>query len=395
MRIGVLTGGGDVPGLNSAVAGLVEEATTRGWEVLGIRRGWRGLLNFNRDDESDRVEWIVPLSRSEVRQVSRHGGTFLHTSRTNPANVQKANIPGFLQGSPDIVLKDGATDLYDCTAHVMKNIEHLGLDVLVPIGGDDTLSYGERLYNEGLNIIGIPKTMDNDVHGTDYCLGFWTCVNRCVNYINQLRTSTGSHERLAVIEIMGRNAGFSSLIPAYIAQADRAIIAEVPFSPERLAELLLKDKRNNPSQYAMVTISEGAIIQGGDVVESGEADAYGHRKLGGIGYITGELLKKLTGEGIVYQPLGYLVRSGPPDPFDVMVTFNFANLAVELMEKKKFGQLVRIWDGHYGYAPLSVLSEGLRRVDVDALYDVDEYRPDVKTVLGAPMFLGSKGAPTL
>jgi 6-phosphofructokinase 1 len=229
--------------------------------------------------------------------------------------------------------------------------------------------------------------MDNDVHGTDYCLGFATAVSRSVEYLHQLRTCTGSHERIAVVEMMGRNSGETSLIPAYLAGADRCLIAEVPFNVERLARYLVDDKRRNSSGYAMVTISEGAQMEGGDIIESGEADAYGHRKLGGIGQMTGDAIKKLTGEGIIYQNLGYLVRSGRPDPLDVMVTFNFANLAIELASQGKFGQLVRIKDGCYGHAPMSILSAGLKRVELDKFYDVEQYRPNIRSVLGVPMYL--------
>ena len=388
MKIAVLTGGGDVPGLNSCIKGLATKAFERGWEVVGIRNGWLGLLSYNRDDESSREKWLLPLTHDNTRTIDRSGGTFLHSSRTNPSNVKAKDVPDFLKGSPDGVRKQGAPgEVYDFTNHVLKNLEHLGVDVLFPIGGDDTLSYGERLYKENFNVIGIPKTMDNDVHGTDYCLGFATAVSRSVEYLHQLRTCTGSHERIAVVEMMGRNSGETSLIPAYLAGADRCLIAEVPFNVERLARYLVDDKRRNSSGYAMVTISEGAQMEGGDIIESGEADAYGHRKLGGIGQMTGDAIKKLTGEGIIYQNLGYLVRSGRPDPLDVMVTFNFANLAIELASQGKFGQLVRIKDGCYGHAPMSILSAGLKRVELDKFYDVEQYRPNIRSVLGVPMYL--------
>jgi len=388
MKIAILTGGGDVPGLNPAIKGLAKGALEHGWEVLGIRNGWQGLLELERDNPESLARWILPLDANNIRTIDRFGGTFLHSSRTNPSNVAKKSVPEFLRGSSDGVAKEGKPDVLDFTSHIMANLSYLGVDVLFPIGGDDTLSYGERLYDEGFNVIGIPKTMDNDVHGTDYCLGFGTCVRRSVEYLNQLRTSTGSHERFAVVEVMGRNAGFTSLIPAYLASADRALIAEVPFHADRLAELLLEDRARNSSRYAMVTVSEGAMMEGGDVVERGEADAYGHRKLGGIGQMLGDTLKAKTGVGIIFQNLGYLVRSGAPDPIDVMVTFNFANLAIELASKKQFGQLVRIKDGVYGSAPMSILSEGLKRVDIERMYDVEQYRPRIKSVLGMPLYLG-------
>lgn len=387
MKIAVLTGGGDVPGLNSAIKGLAKGALEHGWEAVGFRNGWLGLLALNADDPASVARWTIALDANTTRTIDRFGGTFLHSSRTNPSNVKAKDVPDFLRGSKDGVRKPGDAEVYDFTAHILKTLKKLGVDVLFPIGGDDTLSYGERLYKEGFQVIGIPKTMDNDVHGTDYCLGFATCVSRSVQYLHQLRTAVGSHERFAVVECMGRNSGATALIPAYLASVDRALIAEVPFDVDRLAKFLMEDKKRNPSGYAMVTVSEGAQMKGGDIVESGEADAYGHRKLGGIGQMVGDALKKATGEGIIYQNLGYLVRSGQPDPLDVMVTFNFANLAIELAEKKKFGNLVRLKDGVYGYAPMSILSQGKKTVEVDLFYDAENYRPRVKSVLGIPMYL--------
>jgi ATP-dependent phosphofructokinase / diphosphate-dependent phosphofructokinase len=385
MKIAILTGGGDVPGLNPCIKGLAAGALERGWQALGFRRGWKGLLAYDRNDPASRDENTVALTYETTRRIDREGGTFLHSSRTNPSNVKAKDLPSFLKGSPDV--KDKGGGVYDCTAHVLKNLAHLGVDVLFPIGGDDTLSYGERLYKEKFQVIGIPKTMDNDVHGTDYCLGFATAVSRSVQYLNQLRTCAGSHERFAVVELFGRNSGETSLISAYLASVDRALIAEVPFDIERLAKLLSNDKKKNPSGYSMVTISEGCRMEGGEILEKGEADAYGHKKLGGVGEMTGDALKKLTGEGIIYQNLGYLMRSGTPDPLDVMVTFNYANLAIELASQKKFGQLVRLKDGCYGHAPMSILSEGLKRVAIDSMYDVENYRPKIKSVLGLPMYL--------
>ena len=387
MKIAMLTGGGDVPGLNSAIKGLAVGALEKGWEVVGFRNGWQGLLTLNPDDPESVKRWTIPLDANAVRTIDRFGGTFLHSSRTNPSNVKAKDVPAHLKGSKDATRKPGDAEVYDYTAHVLKNLQKLGITVLFPIGGDDTLSYGERLYKEGFNVIGIPKTMDNDVYGTDYCLGFATCVARSVQYLHQLRTSTGSHERFAVVEVMGRNSGATSLIPAYLASVEHSLIAEVPFDIERLTRLMTEAKKRNPSGYAMVTVSEGSVMKGGGIVESGEADAYGHRKLGGIGQMVGDELKKRTGEGIIFQNLGYLVRSGAPDPLDVMVTFNFANLAIELAEQKKFGNLVRLKDGVYGYAPMSVLSEGKKTVEIDKFYDAENYRAKIKSVLNLPMYL--------
>ncbi|MEJ5250064.1 MAG: 6-phosphofructokinase [Caldilinea sp.] len=385
MKIGVLTGGGDVPGLNPCIKAVVERAIDEGHEVIGIRRGWAGLLYLNPDDPETYDKCFVKLDKNKVRTIDRTGGTFLHTSRTNPANVKPKDVPAFLR-DPNKPETDEKARL-DFTPHVLKNLEFLGIDRLIPIGGDDTLSFGERLHSEGFPVIAIPKTMDNDVYGTDYCIGFGTAVTRSVQFIHQLRTSAGSHERIAVIELFGRNSGETSLISSYLASVDRAIISEVPFDVEKLAELVMRDKRANPSNYAMVTISEGAHFIGGQVIEYGEADAYGHRKLGGIGMLTGEALKKLTGEDIIYQQLSYLMRSGAPDALDLMVAVNYANLAVSLITSGVSGRMVALRDGTYTHIPMSTVTSGVKRVDVGELYDVNEYRPKVRHVLGKPMFL--------
>jgi 6-phosphofructokinase 1 len=327
------------------------------------------------------------LDKHIVRTIDRTGGTFLHTSRTNPSKVKAKDVPDFLRDPEHPDVGGDENRLLDFTPHVIKNLEFLGIDTLIPIGGDDTLSYGERLHSEGIPVVAIPKTMDNDVYGTDYCIGFSTAVTRSVQFIHQLRTSTGSHERIAVIELFGRNSGETSLISSYLAGVDRAIISEVPYDPERLAELVMRDKAVNPSNYAIVTISEGAHMVGGKVVEFGEADAFGHRKLGGIGEITGEALKKITGENIINQRLGYLMRSGAPDALDLMVAVNFANMAMDLIKNKASGRMVALRDGTYTHIPMSTVTSGIKRVDVDELYDAAEYRPKVRHVLGKPMFL--------
>src|SRR5438270_572340 len=369
MRIGILTGGGDVPGLNPCIKAVVSNALERDWQVLGIRRGWAGLLELEPEEPGSVATNTLELHKYNTRTIDRTGGTFLHSSRTNPGNVRR----------------DG--EVLDCTPKVLHNIERLGLDLLIPIGGDDTLLYGERLSREGVPIIAIPKTMDNDVHGTDYCIGFSTAVSRSVAIINQLRTSAGSHERIAVIELFGRNCGETSLLSSYLAGVDRAIIPEVPFDPQRLAELIMRDKRANPSGYAVVTISQGAHMLGGTPLEYGEEDAYGHRKLGGIGLITGEALKKLTGQDIMYQQLGYLMRSGAPDSLDLMVPVNYGLVALSLIERHTYGRLVVLHEGRYGDAPISVTQQGIKRVDVQELYDPEEYQPSIRRVEGKPMFL--------
>ena len=387
MKIGILTGGGDVPGLNPSIKSVVNRAVDAGHEVVGIRRGWGGLLMVNRDDPQTIEEYIMPLSNAAVRTIDRTGGTMLHTSRTNPGKVKPKDVPDFLKDPehPEAEAADNSTR--DFTPHVLKNLEFLQIDRLIPIGGDDTLSYGERLHREGFPVVAIPKTMDNDVYGTDYCIGFSTAVTRSVQFIHQLRTSAGSHERIAVIELFGRNSGETSLISSYLAGVDRALISEVPFDPERLAELVAKDKKTNPSNYAMVTVSEGAHMVGGKVVEYGETDAYGHRKLGGIGEITGEALKKLTGQNIITQRIAYLMRSGAPDALDLMVGTNYAQLAVDLIVGGSSGRMVALRDGSYTHVAMSVVTSGVKRVDVDELYDIQNYRPKVRHVLGKPMFL--------
>ncbi len=382
MKIAVLTGGGDVPGLNPCIKAIVDRCVEEGHTVVGIRRGWAGLLNY-RLDEPDNAACVVELDKNAVRRVARTGGTFLHTSRTNPAKVKGKDVPEFLRAedwSPDQAARD-------FTSHVLKVIEQVGLDVVIAIGGDDTLSYAERLHREGVRVMGIPKTMDNDVYGTDYCIGFSTAVTRSVDFINDLRTSTGSHERIAVIELFGRNSGETSLIAAYLAGVDRAVISEVPFDPSRLAKMLVEDKALNPSNYAMMTISEGARMEGGEIVQRGEADAYGHQKLGGIGMITGELIKELTGENIIYQQVAYLMRSGAPDSLDLMVAFNYAHMAMDMILRGQSGRMVALRGGVYTDVPISMIMQGRKTVDVGELYDIDQYKPKVRHVAGMPMFL--------
>jgi ATP-dependent phosphofructokinase / diphosphate-dependent phosphofructokinase len=381
MRIGILTGGGDVPGLNPCIKAVVNHVIEDGHDVIGIRRGWAGLLECEPGNPDSVAACTMALNPSIVRTIDRTGGTILHTSRTNPGRVRANEVPDFLK---DRMAPEGTTD---CTDHVLRVLDRLGIDALIPIGGDDTLSYALRMHEEGFRVVAIPKTMDNDVHGTDYCIGFSTAVTRSVNFIHQLRTSAGSHERLAVIELFGRYSGETSLISAYLAGVDRAIISEIPFDIDRLARLLLHDKGRNPSRYAMVTISEGATMEGGELLLTGEEDPYGHRKLGGIGPMTGELLRKRTGEGIIVQQLGYLMRSGNPDSLDLMVATNYAVMAADLAVEGSRGRMVALRNGTYTDVPISLTREGAKRVDVDALYDADNYRPKVRHVAGQAMFL--------
>jgi 6-phosphofructokinase len=380
-RIAILTGGGDVPGLNSAMKQVVYRAHKEGVEVIGIRRGWGGLANYRPDaDEDWNRHWRAKLSWGDVRTIDRTGGTFLHTSRTNPAAVREQDMPDHLR-------KDGLTYPVDITDTIVANLEHLKIDALIPIGGDDTLSYAARLNQAGYPQIALPKTMDNDVYGTDYCIGFGTAVTRSVQAISDLRTPIGSHERIGLIELFGRNSGETCLISSYLANADRAIISEVPFDVEALAEKIIHDRDQNPSHYAMVTISEGALPIDGTIMETGEEDAYGHRKLGGIGLWLAKRIKELTGVGVTYQQLGYMMRCGAPDALDRMVAMNYANLAMDMLLDGASGLMTALQDGKYTTVGLNSVIEGLKRVDVDRFYDAQEYRPMIRRVQNLPMFL--------
>jgi 6-phosphofructokinase len=384
--IGILTGGGDVPGLNPCIKAVVTSALEEGYRVFGITRGWAGLLRYEFDDPSTHQDNVRILEMKDVRTVDRTGGTFLHTSRTNPSNMSPEQVPDFLKNS------DWGKPIFDkktldYTAYVINNIERLGIDVLVPIGGDDTLSFAVRLHEEGVPIIAIPKTMDNDVYGTDYCIGFSTAVTRSVDFITSIRSTAGSHERIAVVELFGRNSGETSLISAYLAFVDRAVISEVPFNVDKLVKFLLDDKRSNPSHYAIMTISEGAMFEGGDVIESGKADMFGHRKLGGIGMVLAEAIKDRTREDVLYQQLAYLMRSGAPDSLDRMVATCYGHLAVQLIKNKKAGRMVALSDGRYTSVPVETVTAGKKRIDVDKFYDAGNYRPKIQQHIGMPMFL--------
>lgn len=383
--IGILTGGGDVPGLNPAMKMVVLNALEEGYRVLGIRRGWMGLLHYDLDEPSTHEYYVNELGDMDVRKIDRNGGTFLHTSRTNPQKVKQNDIPDFLKSSP--LGKNLENGTFDFTDHVLQVLDHLNIDILVTIGGDDTLSYSARLTKEGFPTVGIPKTMDNDVFGTDYCIGFSTAVTRSVELITNMRTSLGSHERIGVVELFGRNSGETSLISAYLSHVDRAIISEVPFDMEKLANLLLEDKRYSPSNYSIMTVSEGATILGGEIIERGEADAYGHRKLGGIGDIISEEIKRITGQNTMYQKLGYLMRCGPPDSLDRMVAMSYGILAFQLIKSNDMGKMTALKDGKYTTFPLDQVTSGKKVADVDAYYDSEAYKPRVKNVLGLPMFL--------
>lgn len=382
MRIGILTGGGDVPGLNPCIKAATRAAESFGWEMIGFRRGWAGPLNYNPDDKAGSEHLLMPLDRARTRTIDRTGGTILHTSRTKPSKVKKEDVPSFVKGA---TLNEDGT--YDCTAHVLRVMESVGIDALIPIGGDDTLSYGARLYQEGMKTMSIPKTMDNDVFGTDYCIGFSTAVTRSIDSITGLRTSTGSHERIAVVELFGRNSGETALMSGALADADRVLIAEVPFDVNRVAELLAADRAANPSNYSMVCVSEGAQMEGGEIIERGEADAYGHRKLGGIGQLLGDEIKRITGINIISQNLGYIMRAGAPDALDQMVSRSYGTMAVQLLAQGQHGLMMALRDGNYTTVPGDTCIQGEKRVDIEAFYDTETYRPRVEQILGKPMFM--------
>ena len=383
-RIGILTGGGDVPGLNAAIKAFVWRITDEPCEIIGLRRGWASLVNIIPDASADNSAWILPLNRLLTRPIDRTGGTILHTSRLNPSISRPEDIPPHLlseKGQPD------ERGRYDLTRAALRVIEYLELDALVALGGDGTLTFARELDNHGVPLIAIPKTMDNDVYGTDYCLGFSTAVTRSVMFINDLRTSAGSHERFLVVELFGRYSGETCLLASYLSGVDRAVLAEVPFDADVLYDMLCRDKADNPSNYAVMAISEGARTVSGKTVESGIADAAGQRRLGGIGQEVADHFERRGRDKVIYQRLAYLMRSGAPDSLDLIVAKNFGSLAADLLRRQERGCMVGVVDGRYTAVPLHVTGEGRKRVDIARFYDVDEYRPKVAEVLGTPMFL--------
>ena len=385
MRIALLTGGGDVPGLNPCIKAIVTRAQSLGWEALGFRRGWAGPLHVDPDDEESVRDHVLPLDATTVRGIDRTGGTILHTSRTNPGKVAVKDLPPGLKAGHKA--GQAAGDRVDCTDRVMANLAKLEIDALIAIGGDDTLSYAARLHQEGQKVMACPKTMDNDVFGTDYCIGFGTAVGRSVEFIDALRTPAGSHERIAVVELFGRNSGETALLSGYLAGADRVLISEVPFDVDKLAELVMADKAANPSNYAVIVVSEGASMAGGAIVESGEPDAYGHRRLGGIGEVLGQALKERTGQGMVNQKLAYLMRAGTPVALDRMAASAFGTMAVQSLEAGESGLMMALRNGNYETVPVDICTQGEKRVDVGELYDPETYRPIIRMVRGKPMYL--------
>ncbi|MFP4024991.1 MAG: 6-phosphofructokinase [Thiohalospira sp.] len=387
-KIGILTGGGDVPGLNPAIRAVTIRALREGYEVIGIRRGWMGLVDMLRDKNADNSECIEVLTETRVNRAARTGGTFLHSSRTNPSRVARWNVPEHL--------KDKYNEpVNDLTKEVLKNLDFLGIEYLIPIGGDDTLSYAVRLYREGFKVVAIPKTMDNDVPGTDYCIGFSTCVTRTIQMTNNLRTSAGSHERFMVLEVFGRYAGFTAMLPTMAGAANRCVIPEYKFNIEKLTELLIEDRNNNPSKYSVVLVSEGAVFEGGEMVFEDESkDAYGHAKLGGIGDLVSAKLKEYSAYcfkgrpvGVINQKLGYLVRGGDPDAIDSIVPMAYGNLALDLVLEGIHGRLVALKNGRYDNLPIEVVVGSKKLVNVSKHYNTERLRPFYKSFEMQPLFI--------
>ena len=386
--IAILTGGGDVPGLNPAIRAVTIRAIREGYQVIGIRRGWAGAIDIIRDKDADNTDNYQVLTEEIVNKVGSTGGTFLHSSRTHPGHVRKINIPQHLQDKY-------TAEANDLTPEVLKNLDYLGVDYLIPIGGDDTLSYGVRLYKEGVKVIAIPKTMDNDVPGTEYCIGFSTCVTRTIMMTRSLRTSAGSHERFLVIEVFGRYAGFTAMLPTMAGAANRCVIPEHKFNVERLTELLAEDRHKNPSRYSVVLVSEGAMFEGGEMVyKDMTKDAYGHSKLGGFGDLVSEELKKYSPKfnngkpiDIINQKLGYLVRCGDPDAIDSVVPMAYGNLALDLILKGIHGRLIVLKNGRYDNVPIEIVTSTKKFVNVEKYYNTERLRPLYKSFEMMPLFI--------
>jgi 6-phosphofructokinase len=385
--IAILTGGGDVPGLNPAIRAVTIRANREGYKVIGLRRGWAGVTELIRDTKYDNSNNFIPLTDDIVNKAGRTGGTFLHTSRTRPSHMSKSNVPEHLQGTYN-------EEMNDLTPEIIKNLEWLGVDYLIPIGGDDTLSYGVHLYRKGINVVAIPKTMDNDVPGTDYCIGFSTCVSRTIQMSNTLRTSAGSHERIMVIEVFGRYAGFTAMLPTMAGSAHRCVIPEYKFDIDQLTRLLVEDRNHNPSRYSIVIVSEGAMFKGGEMVFSdNERDAYGHAKLGGIGDLVSQEIKDLSAKynggktiNIINQKLGYLVRGGDPDALDSIVPMAYGNLALDLILKGVHGRIVVLKNGRYDNLPIDVVAASKKVVKLSE-YNIERLRPHYHSFEMKPFLL--------
>ena len=386
--IAILTGGGDVPGLNPAIRAITIRANREGYKVIGLRRGWAGITELIRDKKFDNSRNFITLTNDIVNKAGRTGGTFLHSSRTKPSHMPKDKVPDHLKDSYN-------KEINDMTPEIIKNLEWLGVDYLIPIGGDDTLSYGVRMYKEGVKVVAIPKTMDNDVPGTDYCIGFSTCVTRTISITNNLRTSAGSHERILVMEVFGRYAGFTAMLPTMAGAANRCVIPEYNFDIEHLTELLVQDRNNNPSKYSVVLASEGTLFKGEEMVfQNAEKDMFGHAKLGGVGDMISAGIKNHTAKfnngktiNIINQKLGYLVRGGDPDAVDSIVPMAFGNLALDLILGGFHGRLVVLKNGRYDDVPLEVVTSTKKIVNIDKYYNIERLRPHYHRFEMKPMFL--------
>ena len=386
--IAILTGGGDVPGLNPAIRAITIRARREGYKVIGLRRGWAGIVEMVQDPKYDNSNNFIELTSTIVNKAGRTGGTFLHSSRTRPSHLPKGSVP---EHHRDTYNKD----VNDMTKVVLDNLEYLGVDYLIPIGGDDTLSYGVRLYKEGVKVVAIPKTMDNDVPGTDYCIGFSTCITRTINMTNTLRTSAGSHERFMVLEVFGRYAGFTAMLPTMAGAANRCVIPEYKFDIENLTEHMVKDRFENPSKYSVVLVSEGAMFKGGEMVfKDQEKDQFGHAKLGGIGELVSDKLKELSPKfnngkriNVINQKLGYLVRGGDPDAVDSIVPMAYGNLALDLILKGVHGRLVVLKNGRYDNVPIDVVVGKSKLVNIDKFYNTERLRPFYNSFEMNPLFI--------
>jgi 6-phosphofructokinase len=386
--IGILTGGGDVPGLNPAIRAITIRALREGFQVIGIRRGWAGAIGIDHTKKDEYESKYIVLTEEIVNKAGRTGGTFLHTSRTRPSHVRKDDVPEHLKSNYN-------EDINDLTPEVIKNLDFLGIDYLIPIGGDDTLSYAARLHEEGVKVVAIPKTMDNDVPGTDYCIGFSTCVTRTIEITSSLRTTAGSHERFLVVEVFGRYAGFTAMLPTMAGAANRCVIPEHKFKIERLAELLSEDRQKNPSRYSVVLVSEGAMFEGGEMIyQNAEKDAYGHSKLGGIGSLISAKLKELSPKfnngmpvNVISQQLGYIVRGGDPDAVDSIVPMAYGNLALDLILAGIHGRLVVLKNGRYDNVPIGVVTSTSKVVNVKEQYNINRLRPYYKSFAQKPLFI--------
>jgi ATP-dependent phosphofructokinase / diphosphate-dependent phosphofructokinase len=390
-RIGILTGGGDVPGLNSVIKNVVYRGATDGHEVIGIRRGWEGLTHLNLDDPQSKARYVLPLNKENTRTIDRTGGTFLHTSRTNPSRMKA--VPEFLKSknfpSAETTKKGVTSTTFDMSSQVLDNLSKLGLDYLAAIGGDDTLSYAAQLDRLGFSVVCIPKTMDNDVRNTEYCIGFSTAISRATDAIQRQRTTVGSHERVGIFRVFGRDAGYTALFTAYV-NSLRCGIPEYNFNLEKMIDLIMTDKRNNPSNYALVVLSEGAEWEGYSVREYGEADAFGHRKKANVAEDFSDVIVKRTGEETVVSDLTYDLRSGAPDYTDKLVATTFGNMAYDAIQQQKRGLMAAIVDGRYAMAEIPDPKLGPRKVDIATMFNIERYRPSYANKEGMPVFLTTR-----